>query len=89
MDSPKKHACYTSKRALLLVELQNANGVLGFFRVDQEPKSTWSASFPSPAPLSLFRLVPLFSISFSIGWLVVLLTRDSFFGSATPPAGSC
>jgi hypothetical protein len=32
-----------------------------------------------PRPLcSLFRLVPLLSISFSIGWLVVLLTRDSF-----------
>jgi hypothetical protein len=33
------------------VGLENTNGVLGFFRVDEEPESTWSASFPSPAPL--------------------------------------
>lgn len=65
MDSPKKAA---SKSALPLawtrVGLQmEINLVLapGSFRVDQEPKSTWSASFPSPAPLSWFRLVPLSS----------------------------
>lgn len=57
MDSPKKAA---SKSALPLawtrVGLQmEINLVLapGSFRVDQEPKSTWSASFPSPAPLFL------------------------------------
>lgn len=87
MDSPKKAA---SKSALPLawtrVGLQmEINLVLapGSFRVDQEPKSTWSASFPSPAPLflvpsrsSLLRARALSFLSTTarrIGWLTVLL----------------